>query len=68
MLPDSEELFYQLGLRQFGDFSCLKLVPPPSLRILIDIAVREEESTEGSRLSKKQIVDVRTYSYHLLFC
>lgn len=59
----SEELFYQLGLRQFGDFSRLKLQPPPSLRTLVDLAVRAEESTEDSRLSKKQIVDVRTYFY-----
>lgn len=53
----AEELFYQLGLRQFGDFSRLKLQPPPSLRTLVDLAVRAEESTEDSRLSKKQIVD-----------
>jgi len=55
---NSEELFYQLGLRQFGDLSRLKLEPPPSLRKLVDIAVSAEESTEGSRLSKKQIVEV----------
>ena len=59
----SEELFYQLGLRQFGDFSRLRLQPPPSVRTLVDIAVRAEESTEGSSLSKKQIVDVSTNCY-----
>ena len=54
-----EELFYQLGLRQFGDFSRIKLEPPPSLRSMIEIAVNADDSTENSRLSKNQIVDVR---------
>ncbi|KAF8156932.1 DNA binding protein [Crassisporium funariophilum] len=53
----AEELFYQLGLRQFGDLSRIKLEPPPSLRSMIAIAVDAEESTETSRLSKSQIVD-----------
>ncbi|TRM60315.1 hypothetical protein BD626DRAFT_504926 [Schizophyllum amplum] len=30
----AEELFYQLGVRQFGDLSRMKLSPPPSLRTL----------------------------------
>lgn len=55
-----EELFYQLGLRQFGDLSRMKLEPPPPLRTLIEIAVNAEKSTEGSELSKGEIVDVRT--------
>ena len=53
-----EELFYQLGIRQFGDFSKIKLEPPPSLRSMIEIAVNAEDSTENSRLSKNQIVEV----------
>ncbi|KAF7350452.1 DNA-mis-repair domain-containing protein [Mycena venus] len=53
----AEELFYQLGLRQFGNFSRLKLQPPPSLRTLIEIAVELEETTEESGLTKPQIVD-----------
>ncbi|KAJ7512062.1 histidine kinase-like ATPase [Mycena galericulata] len=53
----AEELFYQLGLRQFGDFSRLKLQPPPPLRTLIEIAVGLEETTEESGLTKPQIVD-----------
>ncbi|TFK41668.1 DNA binding protein [Crucibulum laeve] len=53
----AEELFYQLGLRQFGDFKKLKLEPPPPLRTLIEIAVDAEESIEQSSLSKSQIVD-----------
>jgi DNA mismatch repair protein MLH1 len=54
----SEELFYQLGLRQFGDLSRMKLEPPPPLRTLIEIAVNAERSTEDSQLGKGQIVDV----------
>ncbi|KAF8886529.1 DNA mismatch repair protein MutL [Infundibulicybe gibba] len=53
----AEELFYQLGLRQFGDFSRLKLEPPPPLQKLVEIAVEAEPSTEQSSLTKKQIVD-----------
>jgi hypothetical protein len=55
-----EELFYQLGLRQFGDFSRIKLDPPPSLREMIEIAV-EAENTDTSKLSKSQIVDVSSF-------
>ncbi|CAK5272270.1 unnamed protein product [Mycena citricolor] len=51
----SEELFYQLGLRQFGNFNRLKLDPPPPLRTLIEIAV-EVEDTSASELSKVEIV------------
>ncbi|KAJ3969111.1 histidine kinase-like ATPase [Lentinula raphanica] len=53
----AEELFYQLGLRQFGDFSRLKLEPPPSLHELIKIAVDAEETSEETTLSKSEIVD-----------
>lgn len=56
-----EELFYQLGLRQFGDFSRIKLDPPPSLREMIEIAV-DAENTDSSNLSKSQIVDVSSFS------
>jgi DNA mismatch repair protein MLH1 len=54
-----EELFYQLGLRQFGNFARLKLDPPAPLRALITLAVDAEQNTELSKLSKPQIVDVR---------
>jgi len=53
----SEELFYQLGLRQFGNFNRLKLEPPPPLRAMVKLAVDAEEGTKNSRLSKAQIVD-----------
>ncbi|KAJ3514094.1 hypothetical protein NLJ89_g2573 [Agrocybe chaxingu] len=53
----AEELFYQLGLRQFGDFSRIKLEPAPSIRTLLQIAVDAEESTKNSNLTKQQIVE-----------
>ncbi|GLB39113.1 putative DNA mismatch repair protein Mlh1 C-terminus [Lyophyllum shimeji] len=53
----AEEMFYQLGLRQFGDFSRLKLEPSPPLRTLVEIAVDAEDSTKNSNLSRPQIVD-----------
>ncbi|KIM85752.1 hypothetical protein PILCRDRAFT_816958 [Piloderma croceum F 1598] len=53
----AEELFYQLGLRQFGDYSRLKLEPPPPLRAMVKLAVDAEEGTKNSRLSKDRIVD-----------
>lgn len=53
----ADELFYQLGVRQFGDFSRLKLEPPPILRDMIEIAVNAENFTEDSPLSKTQIID-----------
>lgn len=57
-----EELFYQLGLRQFADLSRMKLQPPPSLRSLLQIAVNAEPSVQQSKLTKDQIVDVRVLS------
>ncbi|KAH9985620.1 DNA binding protein [Russula compacta] len=53
----AEELFYQLGLRQFGNFPRLKLDPPAPLRPLITLAVNAEQNTELSKLSKPEIVD-----------
>jgi len=55
----SEELFYQLGLSQFGDTSRLRLEPAPSLRSLLEIAVQAEESVAKSGMTKTQIIDVR---------
>lgn len=57
-LLNREELFYQLGLRQFGDFSRMKLEPPPPLRVLIEVAVNAEKSTGNSELGKAEIIDV----------
>lgn len=57
----SEELFYQLGLRQFGRFLRIKLKPAPSLRDLVALAVGEQGDAIGaSGLSPGAIVDVST--------
>ncbi|PPQ69850.1 hypothetical protein CVT25_005491 [Psilocybe cyanescens] len=53
----AEELFYQLGLRQFGDMSRIKLEPAPSLRELVQIAVDAEESIDNTKLTRAQIAD-----------
>ncbi|KAH9063209.1 DNA mismatch repair protein MutL [Lactarius vividus] len=53
----TEELFYQLGLRQFGNFARLKLDPPAPLSPLIKLAVDAEKDTDLSKLTKPQIVD-----------
>jgi len=53
-----EELFYQLGVRQFGDFSRIKLEPPPMIRDLIKLAVDADETTNEIRLSKEEITNV----------
>ncbi|EAU81492.2 DNA binding protein [Coprinopsis cinerea okayama7 len=52
----AEEAFYQLALRQFGDFPRLRLDPAPSLRRLIEIAIEVEDTSE-SRLSKPKLVE-----------
>ncbi|KZP14929.1 DNA mismatch repair protein MutL [Athelia psychrophila] len=51
----AEELFYQLGLRQFGNFGRLKLNPPPPLRTLVDLALDAEDGIKNSMLSKEDI-------------
>ncbi|KAH9926723.1 DNA mismatch repair protein MutL [Fomitopsis serialis] len=53
----AEELFYQLGLRQFGDMSRLRLDPAPPLRTLVTLAVDVEEGVERSKMTRPQIVD-----------
>ncbi|KAG8970722.1 DNA mismatch repair protein [Tulasnella sp. 419] len=53
-----EQLFYQLGLRQFGNFHRLKLNPAPSLVSLIRLAVNAEgEKVRMSGLEPSQIVE-----------
>lgn len=46
----AEEFFYQMGLRQFGDFKRLKLEPPPNVRELIELAVGVEEGVKKAGL------------------
>lgn len=54
-----EELFYQLGVRQFGDFGRLHLNPPPSVRSLLELSVACEDSIYDYGLSVGSVVDVR---------
>lgn len=56
----SEELFYQLALRQFSKLGRLQLKPAPRLRDLLQIAVENEESVSEAGVSPSEIVDVRT--------
>ena len=53
------ELFFQLGLRQFGDLPRIRLDPAPDLRALVALAVDAEDGVEKSGLSKAAVVDVR---------
>jgi DNA mismatch repair protein MLH1 len=57
-LGHSGELFYQLGLRQFGNLSRLKLEPPPPLRVMVALAVEAEPTVHRSRMTKEEIIDV----------
>lgn len=54
----SDEHFYQLGLRQFGAFSQMRLEPPPDLRDLLEIAVEHEEGIEENGLDPGKVVQV----------
>lgn len=59
----SEELFYQLGLRQFGRFSRIRIKPAVHLRNTIGLAV-DKASANGAREGKTtrstaEIVEVR---------
>ncbi|KAM5533891.1 hypothetical protein V8D89_012431 [Ganoderma adspersum] len=51
------ELFFQLGLRQFGNFSRIRLDPAPDMRTLVALAVDAEEGVEESGLSKEDVVN-----------
>ncbi|KAI6131443.1 histidine kinase-like ATPase [Pisolithus croceorrhizus] len=53
----AEEMFYQLALRQFGNYRRLRLDPHPPLRTLVELAVNVERGTEQSGLEKTEIVD-----------
>lgn len=57
----SEELFYQLGLRQFGRLGKLQLDPAPRVEQLISLAVAcEAPEEEVVGLSEQQITQVRS--------
>jgi len=51
-----EEFFYQLGLRQFGNYNRLRLEPPPSLQILVKLAVEAEPDFPHATMSVDQAV------------
>ncbi|KAI0646384.1 DNA mismatch repair protein MutL [Trametes meyenii] len=51
------ELFYQLGLRQFGNLPRIRLDPPPELRALVVLALDAEEGVEESGMSKADVAD-----------
>ncbi|POY75927.1 hypothetical protein BMF94_1011 [Rhodotorula taiwanensis] len=53
----SEELFYQLGLRQFGRFSRIKLTPPPPLRKLLKLAVDRAAAADPAPRPTTEIVE-----------
>ncbi|KAL1667281.1 hypothetical protein GGF50DRAFT_124917 [Schizophyllum commune] len=52
----AEELFHQLGVRQFGDFSRMKLSPPPSLRTLVQLGISAEDIEGQTTLKREDIV------------
>jgi DNA mismatch repair protein MLH1 len=54
----SEEFFYQLGLRQFGNFHRIQLEPPPPLRELIKLAVATDEQFKESGMEIDAGVEV----------
>ncbi|KAH8116130.1 DNA mismatch repair protein MutL [Phellopilus nigrolimitatus] len=56
----AEELFYQLGLRQFGNFARVRLEPPPPVAHLVRLAVRAERARWracGLALEEDEVVD-----------
>ncbi|KAG9043599.1 DNA mismatch repair protein [Tulasnella sp. UAMH 9824] len=54
----AEEMFYQLALRQFGNFSRIKLEPPPPIRHLIKLAVDAEgDKVKESGMSPEEVTD-----------
>ncbi|KAG8981345.1 DNA mismatch repair protein, partial [Tulasnella sp. 427] len=57
----AEEMFYQLGVRQFGNFGRIKLEPPPPLSHLIRLAVEAEgERVKESGMSVDKVVKTIT--------
>lgn len=61
----SAELFYQLGLRQFGNFARIRLDPPPELRMLVALAVDAEEGVKEGGLDRDAVVDVSSTQLYL---
>ena len=54
----SEELFYQLMLRDFGNFGCIRLNPPAPLSDLAKLALEgEEDAEEAARNVVQRLVE-----------
>lgn len=51
-----EELFYQLGVRQFGAFDRIQLKPAPSIKTLISLAVESEPNDYLDQIGRKNAV------------
>ena len=51
-----EEFFYQLGLRQFGNYNRLRLEPPPAIQTLVKLAVEAEPNFPRASMSIDQAV------------
>lgn len=56
----SEELFYQLGLMQFGEINHIRLDPPPEIEAMLDVALELEEDLPVER--RESTKKVRVYS------
>jgi DNA mismatch repair protein MLH1 len=59
----SEEFFYQLGLRQFGNFHRVQLEPPPPLRDLIKLAVVADQQFNESGMEINAGVEVSLFFF-----
>jgi len=58
LFPQSEELFHQLGLLQFGAYARLTLEPAPDVRTLLETAIKfipETELEEKDRPTKLEV-------------
>ncbi|KAH9822544.1 hypothetical protein DFH28DRAFT_1181229 [Melampsora americana] len=51
-----EELFYQLGARQFGAYHRIKLSPPPELERLVRLAVMSEPSEQLDKYDREKVI------------
>ncbi|KAH9470215.1 hypothetical protein Pst134EA_007481 [Puccinia striiformis f. sp. tritici] len=52
-----EELFYQLGVRQFGSFDRIQLKPPVPVKTLVTLAVQSEPSEYLDKIGRSEAVD-----------
>ncbi|KAJ6078926.1 hypothetical protein N7467_008679 [Penicillium canescens] len=54
----SNELFYQIGLTDFGNFGTIKLTPAPKLTDLLKIAADEERQEHSTQDSTQKDADI----------